>query len=196
MYRCTAVWSGLPGLPAFTTMHFDDDGGRSATDALATFVAFMEDLAAQVVSSVTCTPNPEVLTVTAANGEITGATQGTTAPIIGGQPGNPVASATQGLVRLTSDTYRNGRRVLGRVFVPALSDATIDTDGTPTATCLLSFANAATELIDDLATVQPVIWARPQNLGGDPPTAILGAAVPVTGFAAPNQFAVLRSRRD
>lgn len=107
---------------------------------------------------------------------------GATTSVSGAQSGTNVPNATQGLLRYRTSAIINGRRLLGRTFIPGLAiagDAGGEVNST-TRTGLIAMAN-------EWRTAGLVVWHRPQ--------ADDGQAVSPVGVDAWSEYAVLRRRR-
>jgi len=83
-----------------------------------------------------------------------------------------------------------GRRVRGRTFLSPLSNATLQTDGTPAAATITAAQAFGAAWINMGATdIQAGIWHRPVGGSG-------GSFHAITGYQVNDKWAVLRSRRD
>jgi hypothetical protein len=105
--------------------------------------------------------------------------------------------ATQGLVRLATSGFVDGRRVRGRINIPGLGEASSD-NGAPNVSIRTSLQASVDALISDTAQTLAV-WSRPRP-EEDPPNpdkpARLGAPFVVTSGSVWDKWAQLRSRRD
>lgn len=124
-----------------------------------------------------------------ATGGLTGAwSEGTAKTGIGGGGAQPVADATQVLVRWQTQTITPGGRFLvGRTFLPGLASTKLS-QGNVQSAVVTDMADAAEALITP--EVQLVVWHRPSALA---PAS--GMAVQVDGVSVWQELAVLRSRR-
>lgn len=103
----------------------------------------------------------------------------------GSSTAQPVADATQGLIRFSTGVVVGRRYLQGRAFIPGIgSDQVIG--GNLTAGAITALGGAAGRLRNP--GVGQVIWHRPQGGAG-------GAAHAVTASAAWSELAVLRRRR-
>lgn len=105
----------------------------------------------------------------------------------GGGSGEPLPPATQALIQWLTPGIVNNRRVRGRTFYPALTEAS-SVNGIPGGS-MLSGMSAALSAYITPSSVIPVIWARPAP--GRP-----GTIHNVDSAFIWTKFAVLRSRRD
>lgn len=182
MFRVRTVFQGVTGSPWVNTAFFDSSVGtaQDCVDAVGTFWSAADSL---MEASVSWSTQSDVETVNALNGNVTNVTATTPAGGTGvvGQTGLPIAA--QMLVRWRTGTYVNGREIRGRWFIPGLS-TTVNNDGQPSASSLITLNTAAATLQGD-ADTNLVIWSRAH-----------GQQEFVTSGTAWTQFAVLRSRRD
>jgi hypothetical protein len=119
-------------------------------------------------------------------GQLTGVfTCGTQGGISG--TGAGIYSALSGaVVNWQTDTFINGRRLVGRTFiVPATG---IDTDGSLSSAFQSALISAAANMLATLGGNSRV-WHRPKP--GSP-----GSAAPWTHISVPDKCVALRSRRD
>lgn len=114
-------------------------------------------------------------------------TEATTRADAGIGTGQPVADATQALLRWQTGTVVSGRFLQGRTFVPGLEGNELLAGNLGAAT-VTSFVAAQASFL--LATSgQFGIWHRPKAGAG-------GVWVPVTGGSTASELAVLRRRRN
>jgi len=187
--RVRTIWASPTGGPYFTNHYFlvGSDGDAVTAQAAATAVGdFWESIDATINLAVAWSVQVNVDLLDSTNGALLDTFAVIAASGAGDSTGDMLPSAAQGLVRWATDAVIDGRRVRGRTFIPGVSEA-FAAAGVPAPTFLSTALTAATTLAgQDLS-----VWHRPT---GDPPSG--GAAVPVTGAAVWNQFAVLTSRRD
>lgn len=96
-----------------------------------------------------------------------------------------VPQASQVLVRWSTDTFLNGRKIRGRMFIPCLSASKV-TAGELAPASQTEFADAANTFRGSLALV---VWSRPKASGPG------GAHGVVTGASVWNELATQRRRR-
>lgn len=184
-YRVDTEIRGAGGAPMLSRLNFDSPSGtgsaaeaQSAANAVADFwIAcaqwLSEALTWQVLTDVT---------------QFEPSTGQTTATYpVGGQYGvfsaqaNPLAWATQGLIRWSTGIYVAGRAVRGRTFVPGLT-VSASADGTFGGAAKAAIEDAAQGLVDDADSTLAVVSK--------------GSIYAVTASSVWDQFAVLTSRRD
>lgn len=184
MLRVTTVMTGLAGAPYYSNQYFQGVDGAQAIQSANAVRAWWDALKGYITNGLTITVQPEVDEVDPTTGFTTETWAATPAQVL--STGNaPLPKATQGVARLKTSTFFGGRRLQGRIFIPALAnDAQLN--GVPSAAFVGAIQTAGTALMagggggNDL-----VIYSR-KNL----------AAADVTSVTAWNQFGVMRSRRD
>ena len=184
MLRFTTQMTGLAGAPYYSTQYSDGSTQGEADAGIAAVDAFWADLAGYITIGLSIDPNPEVDLVDPVTGLVTDTFA--TSPIGAGSTGNaPLPKATQGLIRLRTSSFDAGRRIQGRIFIPALAnDAQVG--GIPSAGFLGSAQTAANDFATAMAGAGSLaVWSRKAGL-----------AALVTSTSVWTQFAVLRSRRD
>lgn len=186
MYRVVTEWTGLPGMPAYTNLHFEGGSDPAEAQAVADLVeALWTSLNPIVNTAATALVLPDVQQIDPASGAVLNSYGVTTAPVEMNGSGNLQPFASQGLVRLRTNSYVGGREVRGRVFMPGTMD-TSDLNGTPNPVYTNALVTAFSLLVTDAAELSTplVVWS---------PTRGVNAAVQTV--SAWNQWAVLRSRR-
>ena len=119
----------------------------------------------------------------ALSGEQTGAFSTTPQTAVGQASGDPLPYATQGLMRLFTPSFINGRQIRGRAFIPGAVEAA-STGAVPIAGYLTAVNSAGGALLGGAAP-QLAVWSRTH-----------AAASAVASVSTWSQWAVLRSRRD
>ena len=196
--RVRTVFTGVAGSPYYNNIYFDSAGtladAQAAVDrvdaAWTTITSIMNIALLGAVEA-------EVPQINDENGEITGVFATTGGVVDPTNAGEPLPWATQGLVRLLTNSFVEGRRVRGRIFIPGLGEAASDA-GVPNANTITSLNNLGTTLISGGAP-HPVIWSRPIEADPDavpPVEGRLGSSHLVTLASTWNKWSVLRSRRD
>lgn len=190
--------TGLPGAPYYSNLYFflvtTQPEAQAAADAVR---AFWLAQAPSIGVGLLMTVEPEVALIDEATGNLTGVFTTVTAAVGGGAAGDRLPPADQGLGRLLTGGFVDGRRVRGRIFMPAMVEAN-STLGAPIAAYTASLSASLATLMNDPATGLTV-WARPRPADPlhVPPLPLRpGSQHAVTGVGASTQWAVLRSRRD
>lgn len=180
-YRVRTTFSGMQGSPWLSTLHFEATAGtaQQAVTAAGTFWGAVDAL---IDSEVDWTTEPDVSTFSTA-GVLEDVTSTTPVTGTGSSVGDALPLATQALIRLRTGNIVAGRELRGRIFVPALVEASND-NGNVLAASRTTLDTAIATLIGS-ANADLTIWSR---------THTLTAAVQ-TGSTW-TQFAQLRSRRD
>jgi hypothetical protein len=170
---------------------------------LSTFYAQPADTATATVQAVVdtirdfwTTLNPRIMTgnswtvsgvvdvIDAATGLITSRVIVVSRTGAGSESGDQLPPMAQGLVRLQTGVFRNGRQIVGHLNIPAPGETDSTVQGAPNATYLTAVQGAANTLAAITATAWSV-YSRRNHL----------AVAPVTP-AAQGFWAVLRSRRS
>lgn len=182
------------GSPSLITRYWDSTGagiGALATEAVARDRAFFNSLAASVVAGSTYTPNLVVDEIDEVTGNLVNQ--------IAAAPPAAVAFTgafdalpyfVQGLMRLSTNLFVNGRRTQGRMFIPGLMEnGSAGAPAAPTAALVTSLTTAAATL--SAVVVSPInqrVWHRPSLAGP-------GLSTVVTARSIAPTWAVLKSRR-
>lgn len=186
MYRVTTQFLGIPGTPAYNQLNFLGSGVQAEASAChAAVTALWNAIDALIATPATCTVLGDVAEVDEATGQVTAVYPVAPTNNSFAGPGDMQPYVCQGLVRLRTGSYLNGREIRGRVFIPGTMD-TSDLDGTPNPAYTGALTTAFNNLVTDSTTagIPLGVWS---------PTR--GVIARVTGANAWNQWAVLRSRR-
>jgi hypothetical protein len=181
-YRVKTTWSGPQGSPWFNNSYFQESGG-TAQQAVTAIGAVWTSLKAHQDSGISFTTDPTVETIEGSTNQLVGLT--TTTPVTGtGTSGwDRLPPEVQGLMRLHTGVFYNGRELRGRVFLPGCGEPD-NFVGAVLAGTVSDFNAWFATLIADANSIYCVYSRR--NLVGQP----------VTSAAAWTQWAGLRSRRD
>lgn len=186
MLRVTTVFVGAVGAPYYNQLYF---GSATTADAQAAATAarqFWGNASNAMSTLISGTINPEVELVDPSTGQVTDVLNTVTTGISGSATGEPLPPANQGLIRLLTGTFVNGRRLRGRVFVPGPTE-TQASSGVPGS----SYLDFCQDAIDALLT-------SGADAGGAQiysPTHRVAANI-TSGNTWAGGYAVLRSRRD
>lgn len=195
--RIRTVFLGVAGTPWYSNIHFADDGGTPVGQAGIDAVdALWTAMASNIANNITWTVLGEVAQINEADGKLTGVTNGVANSGAGTSAGDMLPFTTQLLGRQFTNSFVNGRRLRGRIFLPGCTEDA-NTDGAPIAGIVTNFTAA----MNALKTSMPnwVVWARPFE--GDPTAtppkpARVGSYSLVATVATSPTWASLRSRRD
>ena len=150
---------------------------------------FWDVMAFGIHNSCTYQVSSTVLDINQVTGELVGAVPVTTlAAAAGGASSDREPPVLQGLLRLNTGQVVNGRVLKGRLFIPAVPDSFVNSDGSVSGSYGSGMTAAAIGLIDD-ATASWNIWHRPIAGSG-------GTMRTVQSASVSGKFSVLRSRRD
>jgi hypothetical protein len=202
MREVTTLLTGLSGLPGTNTLFFNSDSG-TADEAISAAGTFWQTLCTNagsgssgLHSSLTAVTVGVCKIIDPADGSLVGYDgSGTDITNHGNGTAELVPFATQGLIRLFTAAFEDGRNIRGRVFVPGI------TEDHNNGGVLSSGAHTAWQSAVDTLTGSSfvVVYRRPRPAGsgihGDLP-ARDGMFASSTAGSPWNEFAVLRSRRD
>jgi hypothetical protein len=184
MLRFTTVMTGLAGAPYYSTQYSGGTTVGEAQPGVDALETFWTSLSGYITNGLVITSVPEVDLLDPATGLVTDTFPTTSWTFTSG--GNaPLPKATQGLIRLRTSAFQAGRRIQGRIFIPALAnDAQLG--GVPSTPFMVSAQAAGDTLATDMSPAGDlVVWSRKAGLAAN-----------VSSTSPWNQFAVLRSRRD
>ena len=196
--RVRTVFTGVAGSPFYNNLYFgtiaDVINPQACVDAVdVAWTTLTSIMRIDLIGAI----EAEVPIIEDTTGEIQSVVSTTGGVVDPTSAAEPLPTASQGLVRISTNTFLNGRRLRGRIFVPGLTEASQST-GVPNASTITSLAAMGMSLIND-ANTNLVIYRRPRP-EEDPPNpnkpardGASASAVSATGWG---QFAVLRSRRD
>lgn len=174
------VMTGVAGSPWYARHFIADEVTVSAQGAMDAVAAFWTGVAPQISTGVTITAEPEV---TNWSDPATVVSVGTATPFtintLGGT--NPVPRAAQVLVRWQTSTFRGNRRILGKTYIPYVSEESNVSGGVVS----LDYRNIVAAAAQDLREAGLVVASRAGNV-----------FAPVTSPFVNSEWAVLRSRRD
>lgn len=184
MDRIRLVWTGVAGTPYYTSLYFTSrpaEGGAAAThDAVADAFTLLKGVWS---SALTATVESEILTIDSTTGDAQSAQSVPAVPIVGTAANALMPRAAQGLVRLRTGIFQDGRRLSGRLFVPGVT-ISANNAGIPST----NYQNSLRDALQPLANLEDaewLVWSRKT-----------GAVAAITQVAPWTEFASLRSRRD
>lgn len=188
IYRSRTVWTG-PSSPLISTLFFDVGAGFTPQQIATAMVSFWGTIDNAVSLSFSWQVEGEVRQYNEANGALQAVV-----PVTGGS-GTGLADGQrldllQGLIRWTTGEIVDRRAVLGRTFIPGVTEQANDADGTPTS----NYVTDAQTAIEALFTALPdalVVWSRPTNAA-----ATDGVVSQVIAGAVQNKWAYLTTRRQ
>jgi hypothetical protein len=176
----TTYWRGTSSIPS----------NADCADVCGRVRAFWNSFAAQMASGVLIVPPQAVDTLNEATGELDGSKEPGSLASVSASGTSSMASASMVLLRLTTQTIINGRRLQGRSFLGPVGTNT-NTAGNVSSTCNAAVLTAAALLNTGATASKLVVWHRPTE-----PTPTDGQVGDVTGFGTSPEYAVLRSRRS
>lgn len=183
MLRVRTVMTGVVGTPWYNNLNFFGDTEAQAESAVARVEDFWQTLSEAICTPITGVIEPEVSIFDAGTGQTTGVWATNGGSFAGIATGEMLPPVVQGLIRLRTGFYINGRALTGKVFVPGLAEVYSE-DGV-LSNAGQTILNGAAGLLLTEGTSELRVYSRTN-----------GASVAVDSAQAWNQFAVLRSRRD
>lgn len=185
----TRVTTRFVGSPAtgggINRLYFEDSLSPAA--AAGAVVDFWEACAAVQVNTLQMIVDGTMEIVDVTTGQITGLATTDTVTVTGANAQDPLPKASQGLLRLRTGEFIEGRERRGRIFIPGLLEA--NNDAGQVSTSLRNALNTAGEILT--ATDFFCVYSRPK-----PDVPGSGAFSLVASVDCWSQWAVLRSRRD
>lgn len=192
--RVRTVIDGVAGAPYYTNMYFSNaSGADQAQQVIDKARQFWDVIKGTTITGLTGIIEAEVPVIDTDTGKMTNVHAGTAYNFSMTGVGTAMPGYTQGLVRLTTGGFVNGRNVHGRIFVPGNLEEN-NTNGRPSTAYLSLLNQAATAL----RTAPPVlmVWARPLYNKTTGALERAGSAYAVVSSSAWAEWAVLRSRRS
>lgn len=196
LWRVKINWTGFPGGPGYTNLHFETtDGGaitQGAIDESVTRVQeFLGDIRGMLPLVVATGVDSMVQEIDEVTGNLETLWTGTVAAPATGSDTTVYSAVSGAVINWFTNEVRNGRRVKGRTFVVPLGGNQYDFTGT-IGTSRLEDLNAAALALRTAGASRLVVWKRPT--GG----IVLpdGGAYPVVSHSVPDKAAMLTSRRD
>jgi hypothetical protein len=177
------------------TFHFVGDDTTSGATAAATAVsAFMTALNPIRPAYGTWAILPDVQEISVGDNKVSDSFAVTATAGTGTNGATQLPFTTQGLIRLRTGVFVNGRELKGRLFIPGPSQ-TSNANGAPTSTYVSTLNSAATNL---MGATGPdwAVYSRPFEGSVRDPNPRLGQAASLSSATCWSKWAVLRSRRD
>nr|CRY97445.1 hypothetical protein [uncultured prokaryote] len=182
--RVTTEFTGYDGTPYYNNLYFTEVGATDVQDTIDNVESFWDEMLYYSASTILAKIQGDVAQIDEETGETTGYLYGTSGTAVGegSVPYHP--PSVQLLLRLRTGAVVGGRRLLGHVFVPALSTAV--GNEAPSAPISATFETAANALASGTTSSGPwLVWSKKH-----------GATAAVTSTSVWEKYAVLRSRRD
>lgn len=181
-YRVRTIFSGVQGAPWLSTLYFGSGAGTAQQAANAVGL-FWGDVDSRMATTVVWATEAEVVTINEVDGKPVSSTA--TTPVTGAGAGAAaqLPIVTQGLLRLRTGAFPNGREVKGRIFIPGLTENDNDL-GVPGAP-IQNVVNAAAATLVGTGTASWFVMSRANSL-----------AFEVTSATMAPYWSYLRTRRD
>lgn len=160
---------------------------------------FYSDIGVYLADDLTLLFRSEVTTLDPVSGQTLGIISGSLGDSQGSGAGSAVSvsRATHLKLQVRTDTFSDGSRIQGGVFLGPLSDEAINAQGETSTAALNDVSAAAATALGSLASagVGLTVWRRPR-LASAPGGARDGEIALATQVSVWERLAVLRSRRD
>lgn len=177
-------WTAPAGGGEVSVMYFHADS--AVADQRAALASFWTDVQGALTSTTSWRIRDDGVELDEATGTLTGAWGSAVVySDSGDQATQPVADASQALLRWNTTTVINGRFLKGRTYVPGVAAANL-VGGNLSAGMQAAYAGFIGDFLDALVGFS--VWHRPK--GVDP-----GQAISVTSGSLWEEMAVLRRRR-
>lgn len=196
LFRTRAVLNA-GGVNSLITHYWADGsvvgGAALATEALARVRAFFQAIAAEIRTGCVLTQDPVVTQLSFATGKPSAVFTGTLPAAVTFSAADAfLPQATMALVRFNTGIFINGRKVVGRSFIPGLTELANATGVGPVGSTITALGNANAALgATVLSNIDQVVWHRPNKVTGAP-----GTAEVVTSRSVSSTWAVQRNRRS
>ena len=182
--RVELIWAGLAGSPFYTQLFFEHQAGQANTTA-TNVKALLDNLNTALATGLTCEIISEQTVIDTVSGKPTAIESATPKSInTFSATGDPLPWSSQGVVRLPTSQYNDGRRLRGHFFIPGMmeSQSANGVLAAPTKTQFDGFL--ATFLASTNTTGKLAVWSRRHQMWASAESAVMWT-----------QFGVLRSRR-
>lgn len=182
--KVTTIWTGYPGTPWYSTHWFDVGDGSGSADYVAYVGDFWLGIADQISSTVTFSVQGAVEEIDVATGQVVGGATASDAVGVGTATGDILPPMSQGLLRLGTGYYANGRQLRGRLFIPAPVES--ESNGVPSSDYRAQIVQGGNSLqSSDEANGAWVVYSRRNHV-----------AEYINAISAAPFWASLRTRRD
>lgn len=183
MYRYRVTHTGIAGTPYLSTFYFRLSGTNSAA-AAAAVETFFTSTATRRYDELVSQGDNVMDILSPITGTLVGYAAVDTWQVSASGGGAMGPYANQGLLRLSTNAVVGGRRVEGKMFLPAVRQGDISNDGLPVTAYRTDYDDASSVLVAN-PDVDWVVWSRKN-----------GTQESVESATTWQNFAVLRSRRD
>nr|CRY97470.1 hypothetical protein [uncultured prokaryote] len=183
MLEITTRWTSTLARSGLSIMYFNPTA--TVETARLAWGSYLNAIKGELNVGTRATVATEGRVIEAETGELTGMWSDTTTVSYGGASSSePVANASQVLLRWNTVIVINGRMVKGKTYIPGLSSSSTGGGELPSG----PRATFTTPMTTFITTAMPVVWHRPGPKGP-------GLAVPVSSGSVWNELAVQRRRR-
>lgn len=189
MLRVRVEWTG-PSSPLLSTHYFlpTSESTVTATTCFTAVATLWNTLRAMIADQFGYVVQQQVDQLDLL-GNLLGSFTATNAATANGQDtADELPFQTQGLIRWNTNAFVNGRRLIGRTFIPGPTEAH-SSSGAPLTDYITNMNSAAATFVATTAA-NPVVWQDKHD--ATPPSGTTGV---MTGGVGQGSWKVLRSRR-
>lgn len=133
VYRVRTVLTGVAGSPWYSNLHFQPPPEHGIASLTTLVRNFWVGIGGVIGTPIKAQVDPDIIVMDEATGQTTDVVTSPTAVVNFEQPGPLGPNASQGLIRINTGQYRNGRKVIGHMFIPGVRVAGYGADGNFTA---------------------------------------------------------------
>lgn len=184
LYRVTTIMTGVPGAPYYNALYFGTTVAAPGQPLVEKVRVFWQELIQRSDVNLRAQVQGDVEEVDPANGQTLSLLSLAPGVAVGGSSASTLPPTVQGLLRLRTATFISGRRVAGRVYIPALT--TTAGFRAPLGVAITAWNGAANTLLASPPESGKWVVYSPTK----------GQAAAITAADTWSEFAVQRSRRD
>lgn len=181
--RVVTKFTGATGSPYYNTLMFTGTGATNAQDAADAARAFWNAFQGTIADTIKADVQSEVEELNVGTGKVEAVHSKTTSQISMAASNTMLPRTTQGLIRVRTGFFVDGREQRGRIFIPCLTEVSNDI-GVPSSGIKSTANTAAAALIADADSTW-CVYSRAN-----------AATATVTGATMWDEWAYLSSRRD
>lgn len=180
--RVRTVFTGVAGAPYYSSLYFDDLVGGTQ-DLIDAVYDFWDDCKGVQVIPLAWEVDGEVQTIDPLTGSVISSDFGTSRAFTGQASGPVFFTGAQILLQTRTQFFSGGRELRGRIFIPGLASSVVGIE-VPGTTATNQVLNAGVTLAGS-TNANWIVWSRTYGTQAD-----------VISVNVPNEYAILRSRRD
>jgi hypothetical protein len=182
VYRVRTAITGTVGGPMVATQWFDASVG-TAQDAATATQLFWHNARLRISNGFSMLVEPLVYVIDVASGLAIANAPVTSSVETGGVSSDNMPGYVQGLVAWHTGIFIAGRELIGKTFLPGVTEGD-NSNSAPTGAYLTDMGSAASTLVAS-SPANPVVYSRVHH-----------TFAPIAAGAVDTQWAILRSRRS